>query len=61
MKFLFFTHKLAKLIGVTKHILRCRMIEMKLHNETSNIKFYDYDLDNGKGFFDLDKYIKIMY
>ena len=53
--------KIAKLIGVTKHILRCRMIEMKLHNETSNIKFYDYDLDNGKGFFDLDKYIKIMY
>ena len=22
---------------------------------------YDCDLDNGKGYFDLDKYLKIMY
>jgi len=53
--------KLAKLVGVTKNILRSRMIEMKLYNEKSKVNFYGYDLDNGNGYFDLDKYIKIMY
>ena len=52
--------KLAKLVGVTKNILRSRMIEMKLYNGIVKVD-YDYDLDNGKGYFDLDKYIKIMY
>jgi hypothetical protein len=53
--------KLAKLVGVTKNILRSRMIEMKLYNEKSKVNFYGYDLDNGNGYFDLDKYTKIMY
>jgi hypothetical protein len=53
--------KLAKLVGVTKSILRSRMIEMKLYNEKSKVNFYGYDLDNGNGYFDLDKYLKIMY
>jgi hypothetical protein len=53
--------KLAKLIGVTKNILRSRMIEMKLYNEKSKVNFYSYDLDNGNGYFDIDKYTKIMY
>jgi Zn-dependent peptidase ImmA (M78 family) len=53
--------KLAKLVGVTKNILRCRMIEMKLYNEKSKVNFYGYDLDNGNGYFDIDKYTKIMY
>jgi hypothetical protein len=53
--------KLAKLVGVTKNILRSRMIEMKLYNEKSKLNFYGYDLDNGNGYFDLDKYTKIMY
>lgn len=52
--------KLAKLVGVTKNILRSRMSEMKLYNGIVKVD-YDYDLDNGKGYFDLDKYIKIMY
>ncbi len=25
------------------------------------VNFYGYDLDNGNGYFDLDKYTKIMY
>jgi hypothetical protein len=53
--------KLAKLVGVTKSILRSRMIEMKLYNEKSKVNFYGYDLDNGNGYFDIDKYTKIMY
>jgi hypothetical protein len=53
--------KLAKLVGVTKNILRSRMIEMKLYNEKSKVNFYGYDFDNGNGYFDLDKYVKIMY
>ena len=53
--------KLAKLVGVTKNILRSRMIEMKLYNEKSKVNFYGYDLDNGNGYFDIDKYTKIMY
>jgi len=53
--------KLAKLVGVTKNILRSRMIEMKLYNEKSKVNFYCYDLDNGNGYFDIDKYTKIMY
>jgi Zn-dependent peptidase ImmA (M78 family) len=53
--------KLAKLVGVTKNILRSRMIEMKLYNEKSKVNFYGYDLDNGNGYFDIDKYVKIMY
>jgi len=52
--------KLAKLVGVTKNILRSRMSEMKLYNGIVKVD-YDFDLDNGKGYFDLDKYIKIMY
>lgn len=52
--------KLAKLVGVTKNILRSRMSEMKLYNGIVKVD-YDYDLDNGKGYFDLDKYTKIMY
>ena len=52
--------KLAKLVGVTKNILRSRMIEMKLYNEKSKVNFYGYDLDNGKGFFDLEKYKSVM-
>jgi hypothetical protein len=53
--------KLAKLVGVTKNILRSRMIEMKLYNEKSKVNFYGYDFDNGNGYFDIDKYVKIMY
>jgi len=53
--------KLAKLVGVTKNILRSRMIEMKLYNEKSKVNFYGYDIDNGNGYFDIDKYTKIMY
>jgi Zn-dependent peptidase ImmA (M78 family) len=53
--------KLAEKIGVTNHVLRSRMIEMKLYKDTyKSAKFYDYDLDNGNGFFDLEKYKKIM-
>jgi len=54
--------KLAEKIGVTGHVLRARMAEMKLHNETDYASvFYDYDLDNGAGYFDLEKYKKIMW
>ena len=53
--------KLAELVGVTIHVLRSRMNEMKLYRlydvHTSN---YDYDLDNGKGYFDLEKYKQVM-
>jgi len=53
--------KLAGKIGVTIHVLRSRMNEMKLYRlydvHTSN---YDYDLDNGKGYFDLEKYKSVM-
>lgn len=53
--------KLAQKIGVTSHVLRSRMIEMKLHNDIDDTKrFYDYDLDDGNGFFDLEKYKKVM-
>lgn len=53
--------KLADKIGVTSHVLRSRMIEMKLHNDINDTqRFYDYDLDNGKGFFDLEKYKSVM-
>ena len=53
--------KLAEKIGVTSHVLRSRMAEMKLYNDTVNAgRFYDYDLDNGNGFFDLEKYKKVM-
>jgi DNA-binding Lrp family transcriptional regulator len=54
--------KLSEKIGVTTHVLRSRMIEMKLHNDIDDTqRFYDYDLDNGKGYFDLEKYKKIMF
>jgi len=53
--------KLSEKIGVTSHVLRSRMVEMKLYNSSDNItKFYDYDLDNGNGYFDLEKYKKVM-
>jgi Zn-dependent peptidase ImmA (M78 family) len=53
--------KLSEKIGVTSHVLRSRMVEMKLYNSSDNLtKFYDYDLDNGKGYFDLEKYKKVM-
>ena len=53
--------KLADKIGVTSHVLRSRMAEMKLYNDMDNSgKYYDYDLDNGNGFFDLEKYKKVM-
>lgn len=52
---------LSDLIGVSAHVLRNRMAEMKLHNDTENqSSFYDYDLDNGNGFFDLEKYKSVM-
>ena len=53
--------KLAELVGVTIHVLRSRMNEMKLYRlydvHNSN---YDYDLDNGKGYFDIEKYKSVM-
>ena len=53
--------KLAELVGVTIHVLRSRMNEMKLYRlydvHNSN---YDYDLDNGKGYFDIVKYKSVM-
>ena len=53
--------KLADKIGVTSHVLRSRMAEMKLYNDMDNSgKYYDYDLDDGNGFFDLEKYKKVM-
>ena len=53
--------KLAEKIGVTSHVLRSRMVEMKLYNDVNNkLNFYDYDLDDGNGFFDLEKYKKVM-
>ena len=53
--------KLAEKIGVTRHVLRNRMEEMKLYNDINNAgKCYDYDLDNGNGFFDIEKYKKVM-
>jgi hypothetical protein len=53
--------KLAQKIGVTSHVLRNRMAEMRLYdNAENNSRFYDYDLDNGKGFFDLEKYKSVM-
>ena len=53
--------KLAQKIGVTSHVLRSRMAEMRLYNDIDYAgRFYDYDLDNGKGFFDIEKYKKIM-
>ena len=52
---------LSELIGVSPHVLRNRMAEMKLHNDTENESvFYDYDLDDGNGFFDLEKYKSVM-
>jgi hypothetical protein len=53
--------KLAEKIGVTIHVLRARMIKLNLYKETSIVNFYDYDLDNGNGFFDLEKYKQIMW
>ena len=53
--------KLAELIGVTTHVLRSRMAEMQLYNDTERqCSFYDYSLDNGKGYFDLEKYKAVM-
>jgi hypothetical protein len=53
--------KLAEKIGVTGHVLRARMAEMRLYdNAENNGRFYDYDLDNGSGFFDLEKYKSVM-
>ena len=53
--------KLSELVGVTIHVLRSRMNEMKLYRlydvHSSN---YDYDLDNGKGYFDIEKYKSVM-
>lgn len=55
--------KLAEIIGVTSHVLRSRMAEMRLYDNADNVSIfydYDYDLDNGKGFFDLEKYKQVM-
>jgi hypothetical protein len=53
--------KLSELIGVTTHVLRNRILEMNLHNNTERyVNFYDYSLDNGNGFFDLEKYKQVM-
>ena len=53
--------KLAELIGVSNHVLRSRMAEMRLYNDTEReSSFFDYSLDNGKGFFDLEKYKQVM-
>lgn len=54
--------KLAELVGVSIHVLRSRIAEMKLYNQITNdiVKSYNYDLDNGKGFFDLEKYKLVM-
>jgi len=53
--------KLAELIGVTSHVLRSRMAEMQLYNDTEReSSFFDYSLDNGNGYFDLEKYKAVM-
>jgi DNA-binding Lrp family transcriptional regulator len=53
--------KLAEKVGVTAHVLRNRMLEMELYNDgNSKLHRYDYDLDDGNGNFDLEKYKKIM-
>ena len=53
--------KLAELVGVSNHVLRSRMAEMRLYNDTEReSSFFDYSLDNGKGFFDLEKYKQVM-
>jgi hypothetical protein len=53
--------KLAELVGVTSHVLRSRMAEMQLYNDTDReCSFYDYSLDNGNGYFDLEKYKAVM-
>lgn len=53
--------KLAEKIGVTSHVLRSRMVEMKLYNYVNNkLNIYNYDLDDGNGYFDLEKYKKVM-
>ena len=53
--------KLAELIGVSNHVLRSRMAEMRLYNDTEReSSFFDYSLDNGKGYFDLEKYKQVM-
>jgi predicted transcriptional regulator len=53
--------KLAELVGVTSHVLRSRMAEMQLYNDTEReSSFFDYSLDNGNGFFDLEKYKAVM-
>ena len=53
--------KLAELVGVTCHVLRSRMAEMQLYNDTDReCSFYDYSLDNGNGYFDLEKYKLVM-
>jgi len=53
--------KLAELVGVTTHVLRSRMAEMQLYNDTEReSSFFDYSLDNGKGYFDLEKYKAVM-
>jgi homoserine dehydrogenase len=53
--------KMAEIINISSHILRKRMTEMELYKYTDNcVKFYDHDLDDGNGFFDLEKYKKVM-
>jgi len=37
------------------------MAEMQLYNDTEReSSFFDYSLDNGKGYFDLEKYKAVM-
>jgi predicted transcriptional regulator len=53
--------KLAELVGVSCHVLRSRMAKMRLYNYMEReSSFFDYSLDNGIGYFDLEKYKQVM-